>query len=1022
MFARSLPALVCASMLLAPCASGSAIVSTQHNGSAGHADIAIELVPPEDIDRSIEACGEHVYRLRLRAGSFVRGFAEQDRVNVLVEVRRVADDVVISSADGQRDEGGRERFLVLAEGDEQYEIRVRRIDERGTPGSYRLHVEKPAEITAAVRLESVSKGLLLIAAGEPADRQMPLLEQARSFCRGASAIDCEALALHALARAHWLAGSNLPRGRDLLIEAIQLRETSHDTWEQGLLFNDLAVFHRTLGDPLEARAAYERSAELLRTPSGWTGVLPLHNAALLHWQLGDLQKALDTERLVLDRWKKGESGSATGYAYTVLGQFAFHLGDLPEARRMQTLAMNVFAASDHETGLAVTTSRMGTILEAEGKAEEALALYRQSAAMFSKVPDRLGEAGTLASLSGLLLTLGRLDEAEEAIQRVREIIQEAKSDESTLHQGLADIAVARKQWLDALDHYRQAQELTERSGDSAALATAMLGTARVQRNRGNLACAREVLDRATETIEILRLRITSPEGRGSYLAARQAYYDLTIDVLMQLHQKTGDTGPLHSAFEMSERARSRALLDSLAMAGLRQKGMDPELAKREELYRHRINGKAAALVRVNAGTGNRELATLLRTELEQFLLEYRSIRAEIDRLPELEGATVLDTIAVQKHLDDDTLLLEFALAEPRSYVWVVDRNTISAFQLPGRAEIERLARRTVELLSTSNRTDRRGASRVASRQLSKEILAPIAHLLRNKRLAIVADGALQFVPFAAIADPNVPGQPLIVNHEIVSLPSASALVPLRIEPRFSQPIGELAVIADPVVAPDDVRLGGRAKGATGPNDLLRAAASFGDTTFARLPHTRVEADRISDLVTNDTPWKAFGFDATRAAILDGALARYRRIHFATHGLINSEHPELSGLVLSLYEPDGSSSDGFLRLTDIHSLSLDADLVVMSACRTALGREVRREGLIGLTRGFMAAGARRVVGSLWEVRDGASAELMHRFYSRMLRDRMPAAAALRSAQVSMLNEPRWNAPFYWGAFVLHGDWE
>lgn len=1021
MFARTLPALVCASMFLAPCARGSAIVPAQHDRSAEHGDVAIELVAPEDVDRSIEACGEHVYRLGLRAGSFVRGFAEQDRADLLVEVRRVADDAVISSTDREHDEGGRERFLLLAERDAQYEIRVRRIDERRSPGRYRLQVERAAEISEAVRLLSVAEGLLLIASGEPVDQQIPLLEQARTYCRATQAIDCEARTLHALARAHWLSGSNLPRGRELLIEAIQLRETGHDTWEEGLLFNDLAVFHRTLGDPLDARAAYERSAELLRTPSGWTSVLPLHNAALLHWQLGDLQKALDTERLVLDRWKESENG-ASGYAYTVLGMFALQLGDLPEARRMQTLARNVFAASDHETGLAVTTSRMGAILEAEGKAEEALARYRESAAMFSRLSDRPGEAGTLTDMCGLLLALGRLDEAEEAIQRVREITREAQFDESRLHQGMGDIAAARKQWLDALDHYRQAQELTEQSGDSAARATAMLAAARVERDRGNLACARDVLERATDAIELLRLRIASPEGRGSYLAARQAYYDLMIDVLMQLHQKTGDTGHLHSAFEMSERARSRALLDSLAMAGLRQKGMDPELAKREELHRHRINGKAAALVRVNAGTGNRELATVLRTELEQFLLEYRSIRAEIERLPELEGATVLDTVATQKHLDDDTLLLEFALAEPRSYVWVVDRDTISAFELAGRAEIERLARRAVDLLSTSNRTDRRGASRVANRQLSKGILAPVAHLLGNKRLAVVADGALQFVPFAAIADPSAPGQPLIVNHEIVSLPSASALVPLRNERRFSQPAGELAVIADPVVAPDDVRLDGRAKGSTGSIDLLRAAASFGDPTFARLPHTRVEADRISQLVSNETSWKAFGFAATRAAILDGALARYRRIHFATHGLIHSEHPELSGLVLSLYEPDGSSSDGFLRLADIHSLSLDADLVVMSACRTALGRDVRREGLIGLTRGFMAAGARRVVGSLWEVRDGASAELMHRFYSRMLRDGMPAAAALRSAQVSMLNEPRWNAPFYWGAFVLHGEWE
>jgi CHAT domain-containing protein len=167
--------------------------------------------------------------------------------------------------------------------------------------------------------------------------------------------------------------------------------------------------------------------------------------------------------------------------------------------------------------------------------------------------------------------------------------------------------------------------------------------------------------------------------------------------------------------------------------------------------------------------------------------------------------------------------------------------------------------------------------------------------------------------------------------------------------------------------------------------------------------------------------EALDFEASKATATGGRLSQYRIVHFATHGLINSRHPELSGIVLSLVDQQGRPQDGFLRLHDVYNLKLDADLVVLSGCRTAVGKDVRGEGLIGLTRGFMYAGAPRVVASLWDVRDEATAELMKRFYEAMLRQRMPPAAALRAAQLSMTREKRWEAPYYWAGFVLQGEW-
>jgi CHAT domain-containing protein len=152
------------------------------------------------------------------------------------------------------------------------------------------------------------------------------------------------------------------------------------------------------------------------------------------------------------------------------------------------------------------------------------------------------------------------------------------------------------------------------------------------------------------------------------------------------------------------------------------------------------------------------------------------------------------------------------------------------------------------------------------------------------------------------------------------------------------------------------------------------------------------------------------------------LSEYQIVHFATHSLLNNRHPELSGIVLSLVDERGRSQDGFLRLNEIYNLKLHADLVVLSSCQTALGKEVKGEGLIGLTRGFMYAGAPRVVASVWKVSDNATAELMTRFYRKMFEEGMRPSEALRMAQISLYEERQWRAPYYWAAFILQGEWK
>ena len=407
-----------------------------------------------------------------------------------------------------------------------------------------------------------------------------------------------------------------------------------------------------------------------------------------------------------------------------------------------------------------------------------------------------------------------------------------------------------------------------------------------------------------------------------------------------------------------------------------------------------------------------------------------------------------------------------------------------------RAEIEKVARHVSALLLArqpkAGETPRQYHQRIKDTDaqywqeavsLSQMLLGPVSHQLESKRLLVVAEGALQYLPFGALPKPDVKKRrkggmgeteetgsastdevrPLILEHEIVSLPSASVMAVLRHETRDRPvPPKMVAVLADPVFETDDPRLIKQiqVKKSEGPqpsprpfvksnsilprhpistvsrpqapvSELHRAMRDVGmlrqGMSMARLPGSRQEAEAIMSVTPAGAGMMALDFMASRATATSPELSQYRVVHFATHGLLDSEHPELSGLVLSLVDEQGQSQNGFLRLHDIYNLNLPVDLVVLSSCNSGLGKEIRGEGLVGIVRGFMYAGATRVVASLWKVEDDATAELMKRFYQHMLQGGEPAAAALRAAQVEMWQQKQWRSPYYWAAFVLQGEW-
>jgi CHAT domain-containing protein len=404
------------------------------------------------------------------------------------------------------------------------------------------------------------------------------------------------------------------------------------------------------------------------------------------------------------------------------------------------------------------------------------------------------------------------------------------------------------------------------------------------------------------------------------------------------------------------------------------------------------------------------------------------IREESPSYTALTQPQPLAAADIQALLDPETLLLSYVLGEPRGVLWAVTPESITTFELPGRAEIEAAARRFHEELSTFDPADRpRQAEHAAA--LGRMLLGPVADRLEGRRLVVIPDGALEYVPFGALQVPGADGASVLDRHEVVYLPSASALaVQRRVLARRPPASRRLAVLADPVFDPQDARVVSAGAGRSGRSPMAKAAGTRGMTAgageepaFERLAGSRLEAEAIAALAPPGEAMVALDFDASRARALGDRLSDFRIVHFATHGVIDAEHPALSGLVLSRVDRDGRPQEGFLHLHDVYNLRLNADLVVLSGCRTALGKEVRGEGLVGLTRGFLYAGAARVVASLWRVEDQATAALMTRFYRGLWIEGLKPAAALRAAQLSLQGERRWRDPYYWAGFVLQGDW-
>jgi CHAT domain-containing protein len=711
-----------------------------------------------------------------------------------------------------------------------------------------------------------------------------------------------------------------------------------------------------------------------------------------------------------------------------LGSAFFLLGDFERARDYLDRALVVKRTLGNLRNEAYTLEMLGMVATDQQDYRGALRYHQRALEIRRALADRRGEALTLAHLGWAYQGLSRHGDALRLLRQARELDRATghRLEESISTDGIGESLLALGQTEEALEEHERALGIARELGNGLRQARSLGHLATALRKAGRLDEARRAAAQAVELLEATRAGVFGSGNRTSFSAGVRRFYALLADILSGLAARSPQTGLEAQALEVSERSRARGLLELLAEAkvDLRQ-GVEPSLLAEEGRLAQAIEAASARQASL-AAADQRQVAESAEPEralaaLSRDLAEVRDrIRAASPRYAALTLAQPPDVAAIQRELGADSLLLEYFLGETESLLWAVGADGLTMHRLPGRTTVEEAVRQLWLAWSSGAppSEERRRATRA-----SAMLLGPVAARLGDRRLVVVADGALHYLPFAALPIPGR-AERLITAHEVVTVPSAAALAALRVQAagRTPAPLA-LAILADPVFEARDprVRAGAPRAGAATSVFLQHSSQDVGLAGFERLRSSREEAQAIAALVPPGQAALALDFQASRATTLGPEVARSRVVHFATHGLLDSRSPDLSGLVLSLVDEAGQPQNGFLRAGDLYQLSLGADLVVLSACQTALGKEIRGEGLLGLTRGFMYAGAPRVVASLWQVPDRATAELMQRFYAGMLRDGLTASAALRRAQVSMLADPRWSRPHAWAGFSLQGDW-
>jgi CHAT domain-containing protein/Tfp pilus assembly protein PilF len=989
----------------------------------------------ERIERELAAGECHVIALDLAQGQSIDVAIEQMGVDVATTLVPPGEGATVTF-DAPVGAVGREGGTVLAADGGAFRLEVCAPESLEGPGRYRVRLAAPRAATAEDRARfegfvAYSRGLRH-AHGRAYDQASSQLVHALSKFREAGALRPQAWANYKLG----ILEPDALRSAEYHRDAARLYHDVGDTRAEAVAWSHFGRSLSRGGRLAEALAAYRQSVEVAETGAPDLIDHMLENIVPLQEQLGLTLQAVESYRRRLQMAVANADPGAQCEALEGMGKVYLNSGDPARALEIFTRALELARRHGLETSVTTTLEDLGRAYLVSDDAARAAEHLEEALKARRSGGDPVAVGKVLNNLGRCYVELGEAERAQAAFAEALPLVRQEEG--SRVQEGLVLLNSTLVPMMNgrpeqALAPCQRALSIFRDYGRPALTLGALHCLARARAARGDLRAAVESIREAVQIVETFRSRSALEELRAQYLADRYRYYELYVDLLVRLDALEPGRGHAAEAFLVAERSKARTLLDNLARADLEIRALaDPDLVAREAELGARLSGLEEKLFELRTAKDAEPALAAVRSRLEAVEQERALVSGRI--FAEYPGWTTLleskshSLAEIQHDLlgDGETQLVSFLLGEERSYAWIVSSSSLSVETLLGKEEIETLARRTAKLLAASDQPHLTVQAELTARELSRVLLAPLLPRLTARKVIVVKDGALHYVPFAALPLPEerngAHARSLVERFELVEVPSASAAVGLRRrKPRAPEYRGQLALLADPVFEPDDERFSRRGSAtvhAAGrraePERKTRSLAIGG---LSRLDASSDEARRIAALIPPAERFLATGFDASRRALVDGRLNGYRVVHLVGHGLADDD---LVGLVLSLYDADGRPVDGLVRGYEIYGLELDAELVVLSACRTGIGQEVRGEGLIGLSRSFLYAGASRVLASLWDIDDRATADLMERFYVALFQEHQAPARALQTAQLALQRSSRWSAPHYWAGFVLQGD--
>ncbi|MDQ3473583.1 MAG: tetratricopeptide repeat protein, partial [Acidobacteriota bacterium] len=946
-----------------------AYVAAPQEGQAAALDLG------QTVERELKGGETQEFTVRLQAGQFLH--VEVEQVAIDVEVALLAPDKQkLLTIDSPNDQYGPELVVWESKIGGEYALQVGSPNKKALPGRIRvkmvtLHTITPLDrnlIAAARAFEEAQR----VRAQRTAPARASAIKKFEEALSEFGKLDnnyWSGLSLHGLGSTY-VQSNEFAKALSSFDRALPLFRAAGDKRREAGVYNFIGGIQDILGNQSQALAGFQKAlaiCEQIEDPSTKASVL--NNLGKVHSDLNHWQVSLDYYNQALPMLHVNANPAREASAIYNIGLLYYRLGDTERTLAHAEQALQLFRVDDDKDGQALTLSLVGLVYVTRGDGEKGLDYYAQALLLRRAVGDPRGEATTLDYAGVAYASLNQLQKAlenhQQALQLRRKIADRRNEAFSLTNLGhvyflLNDAAKAQGSYQEALAIFRALEDRNN-------AARTLVGWAKVQRSVGDLVAARRGVEEALTLIEEVRSSAGSQQLRASYFASRQEPYKLYIDLLMKQHAESSQAGYDAQALAASERGRARSLLELLNEAQVDiRKGVNPELIDHERNLAQLLNAKAQRQIRLLAQKNVQEQLKEVNKELRELEDEYQKVQTTIrNSSPGYAALTQpqpLKLQEIQAQLDANTLLLEYSLGEERSYLWLVSKAGLRSYELPNQQQIEKQAREVYRLL-TSRSSPMPGESLsqkqkrivaaderlpAASAELSRLILGPVAGQLEGKRLVVVADGALQFIPFAALPAPNKTAatnneyRPLILDHEMISLPSASALAVQRKNLLHRKPAeNAVAVIADPVFSISDDRFKARTRN-NGPRldasqaantRLLEHLAEDGKLRIRRLPFTRQEADRILAVSPQTGNLKATDFKANRSIATGPELSKYRYVHFATHGYLDSERPDLSAIVLSLVDQKGQPQDGFLRAHEIYNLTLPAEVVVLSACQT-----------------------------------------------------------------------------------------